>query len=363
MARLPSVNDAVFEESVSHAINLRRYENYIVVLMIAVLNRSDARLFAQLTLALGQITPATFTMQRLELLLSAVRATNAGAYALLGRELSDELRKFVSVEAAYQRKMLLSFVPVEVNIATLNAEQIYAAAMARPFQGGLLKGFLADLEAAKAKKIRQTIAQGFVENRTTDQIIRDLRGTRTQGYADGLLETSRKDTAIVVRTALAHMAGFVQDRTTEANTDIIKATVWHSTLDARTTIHICVPRDLKQYTPDTHQPIGHSLPWLGGPGRAHWGCRSAQAYVLKSNAELGIPGLDVKLPDGTRASADGQVPAGLSYSDWLMKQSAARQDSVLGPVRGKMLRDGEITMDKLFNAKGRYLSLSELEAQ
>ena len=58
------------------------------------------------------------------------------------------------------------------------------AALARPFQGVLLKNVWSDLDVQKFKKVRQSIAQGYVEGKTTEQIIRELRGTRAKGYED-----------------------------------------------------------------------------------------------------------------------------------------------------------------------------------
>jgi hypothetical protein len=80
--------------------------------------------------------------------------------------------------------------------------------------------------------------------------------------------------------------------------------------------------------------------------------------VVKSWRELGID-MDEMSP-GTRASMDGQVPADMSYGAWLKKQSAARQDDILGPSRGALLRKGGLEMERFYNDKGRYLSLDEL---
>jgi hypothetical protein len=56
--------------------------------------------------------------------------------------------------------------------------------------------------------------------------------------------------------------------------------------------------------------------------------------VVKSWKELGI---DIAEMDAsTRASMDGQVPEDTKYGDWLKRQSKARQDEVLGPVRAKL---------------------------
>lgn len=354
-----SVNDLLLDEAIRHQVDLARYSNGLVRRMIAILNKADARLFSELTLALERLEPTSFTVERLESMLGSVRAMNAQAYSQIEQSLRSELRDFVEYEVAYQTKALVSAVPVQVHVASVTAETVYAAALSRPFQGVLLKGVLADMEAGRAKKIRQTIALGFTEGKTTDQIIRELRGTRAKGYGDGLMEAPRRDIAAVTQTALGHMAGFAQDRHMDANADIIKAIKWSATLDLKTS-EACRLRDGKLYEPITHKPIGHSYPWGQGPRRFHWNCRSAQVQILKSWREMGIDMDGSPNLEGTRASMDGQVPQDVSYADWLKKQSAARQDEVLGPNRGALLRRGGLDLKDMYDHKGRYLTLDEL---
>lgn len=356
---MDSVNDLLFSEHIRHQVALAGYNNNVVARIIALLNRSDVRLYAELQAALERLPPSSFTVERLESLLGSVRATNSAAYEQMGRELTDELRSFAQYEAAYQAQALQSVLPVSVHVASVSTEVAYAAAMARPFQGVLLREVLKDLEEARAKKVRQVVSQGFVEGKTTDQIIRELRGTKAKGYADGLMEGPRRDIEAVARTALGHMTGTVQDKTAEANVDLIKAVRWSSTLDLRTS-PICRPRDGKLYEPVSHKPVGHLLSWLSGPGRAHWRCRSAQVFVLKSYAELGINAPEVVVNGRTRASMDGQLPADTTYAEWLAKQSANRQDEVLGPTRGKLLREGNLPIERMYSQKGDFLTLDQL---
>ena len=80
--------------------------------------------------------------------------------------------------------------------------------------------------------------------------------------------------------------------------------------------------------------------------------------MVKSWRELGIPIDEIDV--STRASMDGQVPEATTFGDWLSKQSAARQDEVLGPTRGALLRQGGVSMGDFYNVKGRFLSLEEL---
>lgn len=571
------------------------------------------------------------------------------------------MRALAEYEAGFQLGMFNAAIPAQVTarlaIVGVSAEQAYSAALARPFQGRLLSEWSASLEADRAARIRDAIRIGYVENQTAAQMVQRVRGTRARGYKDGVIEIDRRNAEAVVRTAVSHTAGVVRDRFYEANDDLIKAVVWTSTLDSRTThtcfpgstpvlpigalqgvskrpfeghifvittasgkqlsatgnhpiltargwrpakeiepgkdvlcrlvgdvagleadkdvgvqttlgaladaldkpafaqvlahssseaefhgdgspghykvyvpsalggylgaelnacgrkdvgeslltgiqlgrllssiggerallkrfcdtsfggmaseadatsaqpsveraacdvegahdfdgahsgsecgddlgfigafsdlatpqcqhnalvfqeardggrcdpkvagdacgrqpvcivadnvvsvvseffaghvfnlqtsselyiaggfvVHNCRLRDGKQYTNTGHRPIGHSYPWLGGPGRAHWRCRSVGVPVTKSFRDLGID-ID-ELSPGTRASMDGQVPADTTYGQWLKRQSAARQDDVLGPTRGALFRRGGLTIDKFADERGRELTLAEL---
>ena len=353
-----TINDLLRDEAIRHQVALQGLSNNVVARIIATLNRSDKRILLELSERLERMDANSFSIQRLESMLISVRSMSTQAFAEIERELTRELREFVAYETSYQAQMLMSHVSVGVHVAAVSADVVYTAALARPFQGVLLREVWKDLAVTQMKKVRQAIAAGFLEGKTTDAIIRELRGTKARGYADGLLEATRRDAEAIARTALGHMARSAQDRTIEANTDLIKALVWSSTLDLRTT-PICRVRDGKQYT-TAHKPVGHALPWLGGPGAAHWRCRSHSTYVLKSHAELGIDVPEIVVVGKTRASMDGQLPAETTYAEWLNKQSAARQDDVLGPTRAKLLRDGKLPLERMYSQNGRYLTLEQL---
>lgn len=82
--------------------------------------------------------------------------------------------------------------------------------------------------------------------------------------------------------------------------------------------------------------------------------------MLKSLAE--ITGLDIRAdwPESTRASMDGQVPKATTYGEWLQRQTAARQDEVVGPTRGRLMREGKLPFDALYTNRGEYLTLEKL---
>lgn len=359
---MPSVNEQLRDADIGHQVDLHQYANGVVQKMLALLNRVDSDLFAQLSAALERLPAESFTVERLEQLLASVRALNAQAYATVADELGAELRGLANYEAGYQYSLFRTAIPAQVvlqlDIATVAMEQVYAAAMARPFQGRLMKEWASTIEAGRMARIRDAVRIGYVENQPISEIVKRVRGTKAKGYSDGIIEIDRRHAEAVVRTAISHTAAFTRDRFLKANNDLIKAVVWTSTLDSRTS-EGCRLRDGLKYTPDEHKPVGHKVPWLAGPGQLHWNCRSTSVPVTKSWAELG--GVDIgEFNPATRASMDGQVPAETTYADWLKKQSAGRQDEILGPTRGKLLREGGLTLDRFYNEKGKHLTLDEL---
>lgn len=360
---MPSVNDQLLDREIDHAIDLRRYSDGVLRRMIALLNRSDTRLTAQLTEAVMQVDRSTFTVERLEALLASVKATNAAAYAEVAVQLQAELRELAEVEVLAQTRAMTATVPsavlAQVPLVEVAATQVYAAAMSRPFQGRLLSGWASNVEAGRMTLIRNAIRVGVVEGKTTSEIITSLRGTKALKFNDGLLNRSRRELATVVQTAVAHTAQTARQEFYKANDELIEAVIWVATLDNRTSEE-CAIRDGLHYTLDG-EPIGHSIPWLDGPGRLHFNCRSVDAPVTKSWRDLGI---DVdELDAAGRASMDGQVPGETTYGEWLLRQSAERQNEILGVGKAQLLRSGDLKLPDLYDGKGNPLTLKELRAK
>jgi len=105
----------------------------------------------------------------------------------------------------------------------------------------------------------------------------------------------------------------------QANEDVLAGVQWVSTLDDRT-MPICQNRD------------GMTYELNGGPRPpAHPNCRSTAIPITRSWEELGQDGDEI--PEGTRASMDGQVPRSVSFYEWLKKQPESVQREALGPRR------------------------------
>lgn len=358
----PNAQSELGNATVKHQIDLVKYSNAVVRKIIGLLNRADPDLLAQLTAALAKLSPESFTVKRLDNLLKGMREVNAQAYKVATDSALGEMKDLADYEIGYQGK-LFSSLDIEFATDTVTATQAYAGAMARPFQGRLLKEWMSSLEAGRATRIRDAVRMGYVEGQTNDQIVRRIVGTKANKYADGLLDTDRRHAESVVRTAVSHTAGFARDAFYSDNSDIIAAEDWVSTLDNRTT-EICRLRDGLRYTQGTHKPIGHSIPWGAGPGKIHFCCRSTSVPILKGMEDEPLFGTRASKDYSGSATGKGKpVKASTTYGDWLKTQPAAVQDDILGPARGKLFRDGNLTLDKFYNDKGQYLTLAQLEAK
>ena len=351
-------NDTLLSEAINHAIDLAHYSNSVVRRMMALLSRTEPELIAALASALSRMEPGSFSITRIEALLSDVKAITAVAVARFEAGLRDELKSFASAEVGYQGNLVKSVVPPALapRVSMIDPEQVYSGALSRPFQGRLLREWTKGIEDNTISRIRDAVRIGFLQSKTTSEIVTRIRGTAKAKYSDGLLAIERRAAEAVVRTSVAHTAAFTRERFYDKNSDLIDEKQWVSTLDSRTTPE-CQVRDGLHYTMDD-KPIGHSIPWDSGPGRLHWNCRSTSIPVLKMWKALGLDGTP-----GERASMDGTVKSDTTYKDWLSGQSAARQDEILGPTRGALMRKGELSVDKFWNDKGVFLTLDQLRAR
>ncbi|MAD27141.1 MAG: hypothetical protein CMK75_03810 [Pseudomonadales bacterium] len=357
---MATVNEQMQSASISHQVDLQQYSNAEVRKIMALLNRADADLAARLADAVARMDGQSFTVQYLERMLASVRELNAQTMASVAEQVTTDMVALGQYELDYQDRLFTTVIPAPAlavaPLAGVTLAQVRQIAFSRPFQGKLLSEWLSDIEAARAARIRDAIRIGMTSGLTNDQIVRSIMGIRSEGYADGLLNRSRQDIESMVRTAIGHVSQGARDQFYAANDDLVASVKWLSTLDSKTSPD-CRLRDGLRYSKD-HKPVGHSVPWLAGPGRIHWQCRSTSTPIITLWEELGLTPEEIGEAD--RASMNGQVPESMSYGDWLKTQSAERQDEVLGPTRGKLFREGGLTLDRFYNDKGRYLDLDQL---
>jgi len=358
---MATVNDQLRDEAIAHTVWISRYSTGVANRMVKLLNDSDAELTARLLVAMDSLPTSQFTVSRLESLLGSVRELNQQAIAGMQTSLADELLQLAGHEAGYQLSLFDALLPQQVKerypLQGITPEQLYTAAMAQPFQGRLLSEWADNLEADRMTRVVNAVRRGYLLGDTTETIARQVRGIASKGYKNGALQLSRTNAASITKTAVNHLAATARTNFAEVNGDILKGKQWLSTLDNKTT-PTCIIRDRLRYTLD-NKPVGHKVPYLQGPGKIHFCCRSTETLITKSWRELGID--SDEMDEGTRASMDGQVPADTTYLDWLARQSPQRQDEILGPERAALYRAGDLKLGEMFTDKGEWISLAQLK--
>jgi SPP1 gp7 family putative phage head morphogenesis protein len=169
-------------------------------------------------------------------------------------------------------------------------------------------------------------------------LVARVQGTAANGFADGIMAKAKEDAARLLRTQTTNAVSEARVKVADVNAGA--ALIEHSSVLDNRTSQICLGRHGLRYTVPDHEPVGHSVPYLGGPPY-HPACRSSMIVVVA---------------DG------GRVPQE-TVTSWLSRRDTAYQDAVLGPTRARMWRAGTLTPKQLIEAAtGKPLTLEELGA-
>ena len=347
-----SVNSALQDRAIQHAIAILRYGAGVSDRIVRLLNSADADLIEKIASRLAMIEErgrdiGPKTTKRLLAMLDELRALNAEIYAQLHDVLADELGQFATAEAAFQKAALDTALVVEVGTKLPSPARLKAIVEEVPFEGRLLKSWTDGMEQGRMDRVTQAIRKGLVERETTDQIVRRIRGTKAARYEDGILQISRRSAQSVAHTAVSHVSNVTAQETWKANSSVVKGWQFLATLDSRTTIG-CASLDGKTF------PIGE-----GPIPPRHIRCRSISVAVTKSFREMGID--KDELDKTERASMDGQVAGSTQFKDWLTRKGEATQDKVLGKTRADLFRSGKLDLDQFVRADGTLLTLDQLK--
>lgn len=364
-----TVSEKIAGRVIRHGVLLEGFKNDEVYRIIGFLNREiEPDLVRQLQKAAGK----TLTRKRIEAMQAGVRDVIAGGYDQVRSNLMADLAAQGKVEASANVKIIADSMPFDVSLVTPNAQVIRQMLSTAPINGEFVPDWFKALKLTTAQKVNRQIMIGATTGEGIDKIVRRIVGTRANQYRDGILERARHDVESVVRTAVAGVSDNVRKEVYKANADLIKALQWTATLDTRTCI-ACMNLD------------GETFPIDKCPrAPLHWGCRCSTVPVIRSWQELGLPlqeaggstrasnavtAAEAKrlraLPPEERrkikAQLQGQVPASLTYPEWLRRQSTEVQNEALGKARAQMFRAGTLEINGFVNDRNRVIPLAELE--
>ena len=212
-----------------------------------------------------------------------------------------------------------------------------------------------DLRELFMREIRTAMSNG---ESLTQATVRIVGGTVDGVTVPGIMKTTKRKANALAATAMNSVSNEAALKTFQENNDVIKAVTQVSTLDNKAS-DICIAYSGQTWNVESLRPIPPSkLPFNSGPPR-HFNCRSRLRPVTKSFKELGIDAKEI--PPGARASMDGQVPADITFDEFLIKKSDTFQNKLLGTKRAQLWRNNQITLTQLVDFCGFPLTLEQLE--
>jgi SPP1 gp7 family putative phage head morphogenesis protein len=344
---MPSANEIIRDLELRHHVGVQRIGSANLKAMLKLLADADKDIVQIIRdREVGQM--AAFTTDRYRGMLGAIRSIIDAARVAMGERLSSRLRALAAYESQFQRELLNHAVGVRLETVTPPLSVLEALVTQKPFDGFTLPEWMEKLSASKYDAVKGAIQRGMVEGKTTDQIVRDIRGTKSQNFKDGIIKRGQTSVERLVRTATNHVSNSSREEFFKRNKNIVKGMQWVATLDTRTCKR-CAALDGKVY------PIGAKKK----PGMPlHINCRCTWTPVTKSFAELGFK--VEEFDAGQRQAMDGLVSETETYNTWLRRQSAAVQDEALGKTRGALFRRGGLSVDRFVDVKGHEIPLDEL---
>ncbi|WQY99628.1 hypothetical protein [Acinetobacter phage pB23] len=264
----------------------------------------------------------TISVKELNDLIKSLEKAQLKVYRSFYTEFQKDLKELAQDAALFESDALTE-VTKGVTIEAAKAATAFSLAATRPLNatGQLLDSFINTWATNEIRAVEAEVRKGYYEGKTNGELLTIIRGTKKNGYKDGVLGRNDNNAKTIIRTSVQHVANTARMATWTENSDIFDGYMIVATLDGRTTI-TCRSLDGKQFE------IGK-----GPVPPLHPNCRSTTVPMIKAKY---LNPDEVK----TRSSKDGYVNQKTTYYEWLHTQSAKFQDKALGPTRGKLFRDG-----------------------
>lgn len=318
---MPTTPNQLLDQSVRHIVYLEGYKTGSVKEFSPFMEKMEKAIVSDLS---GDITE--WNRKRLNKQLKAVKDSMKAITVDIEDLMKLQVTELSSYEAGFEARSLGNVVE-GYDFDIPSDTQLKAAVLSEPLsavgpsQGQLLGEFFDDWSSKSIKRVSGAIRLGFASGKTMPQLVRDI---------GGVMDVSKRDLNNIVRTGLAHTANVARAETWNQNKSVIKRVRITATLDGKTS-GICRSLDGQEYPLDK----GPRPPF-------HVNCRTTTTAVLDKRYSF----LSEGKTRSTRDPETGKIKSTSSkdtYYSWLKKQPAGVQDSIVGPTRGKLLRNGGIS--------------------
>lgn len=236
-----------------------------------------------------------------------MRSVSERVKAIYGKQVTvtlDNIKAFMGADLRTMGRLFDLYGTKPPGDGVINRDRLWTTILNAPVAGVGVEAKTIFAETGIIASILQAIRMAAADNLLISDFIRSIVGTKALNGKDGLLHRLKRKFNTSIETLIQHVTTEVQFRLGAIQSSHY---VWCSILDSRTTA-ICRSRN------------GIAYRYGEGPRPpAHWNCRS-----------FTIPATIVTAED---------IP---TFYTWVKRQPAGVQDDVLGPARGREIRDGKI---------------------
>lgn len=364
---MATANERIHDALTRRQIEVIRYARGLSARMVALLDRAEPDLRAQLKGRIERAArlggdPGPVVTERIRQMERAYRETSRPTWEKVRELTRGELVGLAADEVAFIQGVTNSALPVTVDLAVPNSALLRKIVFARPFQGRILRDWLSRWEVQDRRRAMAQIRQGLLFNETPTQIGRRIFGTARLQGADGVRNITRRGAQVLAQTASASITNAAAEEVWQANSDIAGRVRYTATLDSRTT-PICRALDGKLFDAGK-----------GPKPPVHMNCRSRRVPIFNGRAlgvrpEVGVTdrrlrGLTGRARERRIRELVGQVPAETNYAQFLRRQGKDFQVEVLGVKRAALFRARKLTLQNFVDLKtGRQYTLRELRAR
>lgn len=282
---------------------------------------------AQVLNALGDKRLNELSQKALRKLLADLAEVQHKFYGRAIKGFWKNLEELSGHEAEFEAEVLTKIAAGTVSIKKASKAKAYARALKTPIQatGELLEPFITDLTVRQITRVNREIRISVSQGRTISQTVQAVNGTKARNYRDGVMKRNWDDARTVIRTATQQISSESRAATWEANSDISDEYQIVATLDGKTS-STCRSLDGRKFKVNR-----------GPMPPLHPNCRTTTVLYFRPS---------IWDEGATRSAEFGPVDAQTSYYQWLKDQPAAFQNDAIGPVRGKLLRDGGLSSEE-----------------
>jgi hypothetical protein len=228
----------LFDAMVRHQLDLARYTRREAAVILRLLERHDAKVLAMLRQRLPHIRPGDISGARVRAILATAKEMRLDAWRDAHGRLRDDLVELGKVESAALARIVQASIPFPVTVNPIRAATLRDVVTGQPFAGGhnatsTLRQWFGRLAQADQQRLMGAIQLGVRGQETVDTMVRRIAGTRSRGFADGVLAISRRAAETAVRTAVNHVSNGAQLEFGRANADVVAGWQWVGMLDER----------------------------------------------------------------------------------------------------------------------------------